>query len=148
MKTQSIKPKDIRKSWVIVDASERNLGRLASDISYVLRGKHKPYFVPHLDCGDNVVVVNAQKVHLTGQKLEKKVYYHHTGYIGGIKGKTAKELLEKKPEDMLFKAVKGMLPKNKLANKLMKNLKVYAGSEHPHSAQNPQPITIRTKSGE
>lgn len=135
MKTVSIKPSDIEKKWVLVDAEGQTLGRLASEISRVLRGKHKPSFVPHLDCGDNVIVVNAEKVKFTGDKLQKKVYYHHTGYVGGIRSIKAEDLLAKKPEKILTLAVRGMLPKNKLGRKVLKNLKVYAGAEHPHTAQ-------------
>lgn len=143
MKTHSIKPADIKKEWVVVDSENQSLGRISSQIAYILRGKHKPTFVPHLDCGDNVIVINADKVRLTADKLEKKIYYHHTGYVGGIKAVTAKNLLEKKPEKVIFNAVKGMLPKNKLARAVIKNLKVYSGSEHPHSAQKPVPAPKR-----
>lgn len=135
MKTISITPANIEKQWVLVDAEGQTLGRLASEISRVLRGKNKPTFVPHLDCGDNVIVVNAEKIKLTGDKLSKKVYYHHTGYMGGIKSIKAEDLIVKNPEKMLTLAVRGMLPKNKLSRKVIKNLKVYAGSEHPHTAQ-------------
>lgn len=137
MKTHSIKPADINKEWVIVDCADQSLGRISSQIAYLLRGKHKPSFVPHLDCGDNVIAINADKVKFTSNKLEKKLYYHHTGYIGGIKSVSAKSLMEKKPEEVVFKAVKGMLPKNKLSRSVILNLKVYSGSEHPHSAQKP-----------
>ena len=135
MKTTSITPADIDKQWVLVDAEGQTLGRLASEISRVLRGKNKPTFVPHLDCGDNVIVINAGKIKLTGNKLSKKVYYHHTGYMGGLKSIKAEDLIVKKPERMLTLAVRGMLPKNKLSREVIKNLKVYAGSEHPHTAQ-------------
>lgn len=135
MKTISITPANIEKQWVLVDAEGQTLGRLASEISRVLRGKNKPTFVPHLDCGDNVIVVNAEKIKLTGNKLSKKVYHHHTGYMGGLKSIKAEDLIVKNPEKMLTLAVRGMLPKNKLSRKVLKNLKVYAGSEHPHTAQ-------------
>ena len=135
MKTISITPKDIVKQWVLVDAEGQTLGRLASEIARVLRGKNKPTFVPHLDCGDNVIVVNASKVKLTGDKLFKKVYYHHTGYMGGLKSMKAEDMIVKNPEKMLTLAVRGMLPKNKLNRKILKNMKVYPGSEHPHTAQ-------------
>ncbi len=143
MKTQSVKASDISKEWLIVDAADKTLGRLASDIAYVLRGKHKPSFVRHLDGGDYIVVVNAEKVALTGQKLTDKKYYHHTGYIGGIKGISAQDLLAKHPERVLQKAVRGMLPKTKLSKHILKNLKIYAGTEHPHEAQSPQPMPQR-----
>lgn len=143
MKTHSIKPSDIKKEWVVVDCENMSLGRISSQIAYILRGKHKPTFVPHLDCGDNVVAINADKVKLTANKMENKLYHHHTGFIGGIKSVSAKELMERKPEALVMKAVKGMLPKNKLSNAVLKNLKVYAGSEHPHSAQKPVPAPQR-----
>jgi len=148
MKTCSITPADIKKEWVIVDGSNIPLGRVASQIAHILRGKHKASFVPHLDCGDNVIVINAEKISLSGNKWEQKTYYHHTGYIGGIKAITAKDLFQKKPEQMITKAVKGMLPKNKLANKQIKNLKVYVGSEHPHEAQKPSSAPMRLITGE
>ena len=148
MKTCSITPADIKKEWVIVDGSNIPLGRVASQIAHILRGKHKASFVPHLDCGDNVIVINAEKIHLSGNKWDQKTYYHHTGYIGGIKAITAKDLFQKKPEQILTKAVKGMLPKNKLANKQIQNLKVYMGSEHPHEAQKPSPAPMRLITGE
>ena len=138
MKTHSVKPADINKKWVIVDAKGQTLGRLASDISRVLRGKHKPQFVPYLDCGDNVVVLNASDVKLTGNKWREKRYYRHTGYIGGIKETSAEELLEKHPERLVMNAVRGMLPKNKLGRKVLTNLRVYPGKEHPHDPQKPE----------
>lgn len=144
MKTCSIKPADIKKKWVIVDAAGQPLGRLASEIARVLRGKHKPTFVPHLDCGDNVIVTNAAKISLSGSKWDKKFYYHHTGYIGGIKSISARDLLAKNPERLIENAVRGMLPKTKLARKVFKNLRVYADSEHGHTAQKPEPMTPRT----
>lgn len=143
MKTVNVKPANITKNWLVVDAEGKVLGRLASEVAYFLRGKHKPTFTPHLDGGDFVVIVNAEKVKLTGNKYEDKMYYHHTGYIGGIKGQSAREILEKKPENLLRTAVKGMLPKNKLGRKMFKNLKVYSGSEHPHSAQKPVALGAR-----
>lgn len=148
MKTCSIKPADIKKQWFTVDATDKPLGRLASEIAYVLRGKHKPSFVPHLDCGDNVIVTNAEKIRLTGEKWNEKIYYHHSGYIGGIKAIRAADLLAKHPERLLETAVKGMLPKNKLARQIVQNLRVYAGTDHPHKAQNPQPMPSRTAKGE
>lgn len=143
MKTVAVKAKDIKKEWLVVDAEGQTLGRLATEISRVLRGKHKPIFVPHLDCGDNIIVVNASKIKLTGNKLTDKMYYHHTGYIGGIKAASASEILAKRPERLIHKAVKGMLPKNKLSNHLMTNLRVYPNAEHPHEGQNPKPFTPR-----
>ena len=144
MLTHNVKAKDIQKKWVIVDATGQSVGRLASNIALVLRGKNKPTYTPHLDVGDNVIVINAEKVELKGGKWEKKVYYHHTGYIGGIKATRAADLREKYPDRIITKAVKGMLPKNKLSNKLLTNLRVYAGSEHPHTGQNPEPMAPRT----
>lgn len=144
MKTCSIKTADIKKKWVTVDAANQSLGRVASEIAYVLRGKNKPTFVPHLDCGDQVIVTNADKIKLTGKKWDDKVYFHHTGYIGGIKGIAAKDLLAKHPERLIEIAVKGMLPRNKLSRDILKNLRVYAGSEHPHSAQAPEVMKPRT----
>lgn len=148
MKTCSVKPADITKKWVVVDAADQPLGRVSSEISRVLRGKHKPNFAPHIDCGDYVVVVNASKVKLTGDKWDKKFYYSHTSYIGGIKAISAKDLLAKHPERLINFAVKGMLPKNKLARKIMTNLKVYPDAQHPHEAQKPEPMAPRTAKGE
>ena len=142
MRTCSIKPADIQKKWVTVDATGKSLGRLASEIARVLRGKHKPTFVPHLDCGDNVVVTNASKVNLTGRKWEDKNYYHHTGYIGGIKEISAQDLLQKHPERLVQFAVKGMLPKNKLGADLFRNLYVFADSDHKFEAQKPSSIDL------
>lgn len=144
MKTYSVKPTDIKKEWVIVDAAGQTLGRLASEVAGVLRGKHKPTFVPYLDCGDNVIIINAKDVVLTGNKLTKKVYYHHTGYMGGIKGIKAGELLAKKPESLIEIAIKGMLPKTKLGRTMATNFRVYAGSDHTQKAQAPKPMTPRT----
>lgn len=148
MKTCSIKPADIEKKWVTVDAAGKPLGRLASEVARVLRGKHKPSFTPHIDCGDYVIVTNAAQISLTGRKWERKVYYHHSGYIGGIKAIKAEDLLAKHPERLVESAVKGMLPKNKLSRHIFKNLKVYAGSEHAHEAQKPVPAAPRTGNGE
>lgn len=145
MKTTSVNATDFEKKWVVVDAADQTLGRLATEIAHVLRGKHKPSFVPYQDCGDNVVVVNAEKVKLTGQKWDNKVYHHHTGYIGGIKGIRAQDLKEKAPERLLTFAVKGMLPKTKLGRKVLNNLRVYAGTEHPHTGQEPVQMAPRTK---
>lgn len=148
MKTTSIKPASIQKKWVVVDAADQTLGRLATEIARNLRGKHRATFTPHLDTGDHVVVVNAEKIKLTGSKWSDKSYYWHSGYIGGIKSATASEIRAKKPERLIEIAVKGMLPKNKLGRKIFKNLKVYAGAEHPHEAQKPDMMKPRTAAGE
>ena len=140
MATFSAKKKEIERTWFLVDAEDKVLGRLASKIAAVLRGKHKPVYTPHVDTGDFVVVVNADKIHLTGTKLDNKMYYRHSGYPGGIKVTTAGELLEKKPEAIIQHAVKGMLPKNKLGRQQLKKLKVYAGTDHPHESQMPQEL--------
>ncbi len=142
MKTYSAKKGEVERNWVVVDAEGQVLGRLASRIALILRGKDKPVFTPHVDTGDFVVVVNADKVVLSGKKLDDKVYYWHSGYPGGIKGIKAKDLLEKKPEELVRKAVKGMLPKNKLGRKIFGKLKVYAGPDHPHEAQQPRKMTF------
>lgn len=145
MKTYSIKPADIKKKWVIVDATNQTLGRLASQVAHVLRGKHKPTFTPHLDSGDNVIVINASKVRLTGNKLEDKIYNHHTGYMGGIKAIVASELLQKHPERLIETAVKGMLPKTKLGRQIQGNLRVFAGDQHGQASQKPEAMAPRTK---
>ena len=142
MKTYSAKKEDVRRQWVMVDAEDMVLGRLASQLAHVLRGKNKPTFTPHVDTGDFVVVVNAEKIRLTGNKLDDKVYYRHSGYPGGIKSMTAREMLEKKPDQLVRKAVKGMLPKNRLGRQMLSKLKVYVGPDHPHQAQQPEKITI------
>lgn len=138
--TYSATQADNKGKWYIVDAKGAVLGRLASLIASRLRGKHNPLFTPHVDTGDWVVVINADKIVLTGRKLDQKCYYRHSGYIGGLKTITAKKLLEKRPEDLIRFAVKGMLPKNRLGSKLFKKLKVYAGDKHPHIAQQPEDI--------
>ena len=137
MKTQSFKKEDTQHNWVIVDATDKVLGRLASKIADKLRGKDKPIFTPHVDCGDHVIVINAEKVKLTGNKLTQKEYVRHTGFPGGQRISTPEELFKKKPTDVIEKAVKGMLPKNKLGRQLFHNLHVYAGTEHDHGAQKP-----------
>ena len=137
MKTQSFKKEETQHNWVIVDASDKVLGRLASKIADKLRGKDKPIFTPHVDCGDFVVVVNAEKIKVTGNKFEDKKYYTHSLYPGGLKTKTFKDMNATKPEKVIELAVKGMLPKNKLSNQIIKKLKIYAGSVHPHEAQQP-----------
>ena len=148
MKTYSVKPSDIKKQWVVVDAADQTVGRLATEVARVLRGKHKPTFVPHLDTGDFVVVINAEKVKFTGNKMKDKFYHHHTGWIGGIKSISAETMLAKKPEGILEHAIRGMLPKGPLGRKVGLNLKVYAGSEHPHAAQKPVAMQPRMqKSG-
>jgi len=138
MKTQFAKKSDIDRKWYVVDAKDAVLGKLATKVAVYLRGKNKPVFTPNADTGDFIIVINAEKIKLTGNKVTDKVYYHHSGYIGGIKAQTAKELLEKKPEQIIEKAVWGMLPKNKLGRMMIKKLKVYRGSEHPHKAQTPE----------
>ena len=140
MATFSAKKKEIERSWFLVDAENKVLGRLAAKIAAVLRGKHKPVFTPHVDTGDFVIVINADKIHLTGAKIDNKMYYRHSGYPGGIKGVSAGEMLDKKPEAIIEHAVKGMLPKNKLGRQQLKKLKVYAGTEHPHESQMPQEL--------
>ncbi len=142
MKTYLTPVNEIEKKWYVVDAENKVLGRLASEIASRLRGKHKPTFSTFIDNGDFIVVTNAEKIVLTGNKLNDKKYYHHTGYIGGIKETTAKELLVKHPTDLIFKAVKGMLPKNKLGRAQLKKLKVYAGKNHPHAAQEPADLVL------
>jgi large subunit ribosomal protein L13 len=140
MKTYSAKPREIEQSWYLVDADARTLGRLATQIADVLRGKGKPQYTPHVDTGDFVIVVNAEKVHVTGKKLEQKIYYRHSGYPGGLRERTLAEQLARRPEEVLRKAVKGMLPKNRLAAAQLRKLKIYAGPTHPHEAQNPIPL--------
>jgi large subunit ribosomal protein L13 len=143
MKTYSAKKEDITQEWYLVDAQDRILGRIATQIANILRGKNKPVFTPYADAGDFVIVTNAEKVRLTGNKLENKCYYRHTGYPGGLKTRTAQEVLTKKPEDLILLAVKGMLPKNRLGRKLIKKLKIYAGNVHPHEAQQPKLLELR-----
>ncbi len=142
MKTFVAKEHEVDKKWYLVDANEKILGRLATEIAVILRGKNKPIFTPHMDAGDYVVVVNAEKVHLTGNKLEKKIYYRHSGYPGGLKMKTAKEMLDEKPERLLMLAVRGMLPKNSLGRRQLTKLKIFTGPNHNHQAQNPEKLEI------
>ena len=142
MKSYSAKPADVEKKWVMIDADGLIVGRLASIVALRLRGKHKPTFTPHVDCGDNVIVINAAKVVLTGQKLKKKVYYHHTGYIGGIKATRFADMQAAHPERVIETAVKGMLPRNPLGRAMFRKLKVYAGPSHPHSAQQPKALAL------
>ena len=138
MKTQFAKKGEIERKWYVVDAKDAVLGRLATKIATYLRGKNKPVFTPNVDTGDFIIVINADKVRLTGRKLDDKVYYHHTGYIGGIKAQTARSMMGKQPEKIIEKAVWGMLPKNTLGKQMLKKLKVYKGAEHPHKAQAPE----------
>jgi len=142
MSTQDVKQSDIKRNWFVVDLEGKILGRAATEIARVLRGKHKPVYSPSFDAGDFVIVLNAGKVRLTGNKLADKMYYHHTGYPGGIRSINAEKLLEKRPEDLIKKAVKGMLPKNKLGRQMFKKLKVYTGADHPHAAQQPKELTL------
>ena len=142
MKTYLAPIKEIERKWYVVDAKDKILGRLATEIAHRLRGKHKPTFSPFIDNGDFIIVTNADRIQLTGKKWDDKKYYHHTGYIGSLKEATAREVLEKKPTDLIFKAVKGMLPKNSLGRAQLKKLKVYAGADHPHTAQQPEKLDI------
>lgn len=141
-KTLSVKPADVTKEWYVIDATDAVLGRLASQVSKILRGKNKPSFTPNVDCGDNVIVINAEKVRFTGKKMTDKVYVRHTNYPGGQRFASPESMLAKKPEFVIEKAVKGMLPKNRLGAVLNRNLKVYAGEQHPHTAQNPKTINL------
>jgi len=143
-KTKSANKATVKKEWLLVDANEEVLGRLASKVAYLLRGKHKPDFTPHVDTGDNVIIINADKIRLTGNKWDQKEYIRHTGYPGGQRSATATELMAKKPTAMVEKAIKGMLPKNKLGSALFRNLHVFAGSEHPHEAQQPKKINLKS----
>ncbi len=140
MRTYSAKPGEVQRNWWVVDAEGKNLGRLASEIANVLRGKNKPQYTPHVDTGDFVVVVNAEKIAVTGNKLAGKVYYRHSGYPGGLKAETLGRLLERRPTEVLRKAVKGMLPKNRIAARQLVKLKIYAGPKHPHAAQKPEEL--------
>ncbi|GAB4531606.1 MAG: 50S ribosomal protein L13 [Ruegeria sp.] len=143
MKTYSAKPSEVEKKWLLIDADGLVLGRLASIIANRLRGKHKPSYTPHIDCGDNVIVINAEKVKLTGQKRDQKLYHHHTGFPGGIKETTAKRLLEGRfPERVIEKAVERMIPRGPLGRQQMRNLRVYAGTAHPHEAQQPETLDV------
>lgn len=143
MSTQTAKAADVKRDWFVVDMDGKILGRIATEIARILRGKHKAIYSPSVDTGDFVIVVNAAKLQLTGNKLIDKTYYHHTGYPGGIRSITADKLLQKKPEDLIIKAVRGMLPKNKLGRQMLKKLKVYAGAEHQHGAQQPKVLEIQ-----
>jgi large subunit ribosomal protein L13 len=142
MKTYSAKPGEIAREWYVVDAEGQTLGRLATRIADMLRGKGKAAYTPHVDTGDFIVVVNAEKIQVTGNKLDQKRYYRHSGYPGGLRSRTLREQLERRPTEVIRKAVKGMLPKNRLARKQLNKLKIYAGPEHPHGAQAPQPLEV------
>ena len=142
MKTYVATPADRQRDWYVVDAEGQTLGRLATRIADALRGKRKPEYTPHVDTGDFVIVVNAEKIRVTGDKLASKTYYRHSGYPGGIKSRTLGEMLDRRPEEVIRKAVKGMLPRNRLARQQLRKLKVYAGAEHPHAAQQPKPMEI------
>lgn len=142
MKTYNVTKEEIQREWVLVDAEGQTLGRLASRIAAILRGKHKPTFAPWLDCGDYVIVVNAGKIKVTGNRMDSKVYYRHSGYVGGLKSVTLRRQLEKHPERVLAAAVRGMLPNNRLGRKMAKKLKLYTGSDHPHAAQQPKKLEL------
>ena len=142
MKTFSAKAEEVRHDWLLVDADGKTLGRLAAEIATRLRGKHKPEYTPHVDTGDYVVVVNAEKIAVTGKKLSDKMYYRHTGYVGNLKSANLQEMLDKKPEDVIHLAVKGMLPRGPLGRAMRTKLKVYAGTEHPHAAQQPVAVEL------
>ncbi|AEB08033.1 50S ribosomal protein L13 [Desulfobacca acetoxidans] len=144
MKTFVACEKDIDKKWYVVDAKDQVIGRLATQIAMILRGKTKPIFTPHCDTGDFVIVVNAEQALFTGKKLDKKIYYRHSGYIGGLKSTTARLMFQAKPTEVLRQAVRGMLPKNSLGRRLLKKLKIYTGGEHPHQAQKPEILALKT----
>ncbi len=143
MKTFTPTPKDINREWYVVDASDKVLGRLATQIAHRLRGKHKPEFAPHMDNGDFIIVVNCEKIRVTGNKLAQKMYYRHSGYVGGLKETTLKTLLAEKPHLVLMHAVRGMLPKSRLGRAMLKKLRVYAGDQHPHEAQTPKTLSLQ-----
>lgn len=145
MKSFMANPSNIERKWFVVDATDKTLGRLAAEVAKVLRGKHKPTFTPHMDCGDNVIVINAEKVQLTGKKLVKKIYFHHSGYLGGDSYVKAGEMLRSNPVKMVEKAIKGMIPHNHLGSQIYTKLHVYAGSEHPHQAQKPEVLEINVR---
>ena len=142
MKTYMANPDKIERKWYVVDAEGQTLGRLAAEVAKVLRGKNKPEFTPHIDTGDNVIVINAEKIKVTGKKLDQKVYYHHSDYVGGMKETTLREMMAKKPEQVIELAVKGMLPKGPLGRTMIKKLHVYAGAEHAHQGQKPEVLTF------
>ncbi len=144
MKTYSAKPGEVTREWYLVDAEGKTLGRLATQIADTLRGKRKPQFTPHVDTGDFVIVVNAEKIAVTGNKLDQKRYYRHSGYPGGLRSRTLREQLDRRPTEVIRMAVKGMLPRNRLARQQITKLKIYAGPEHPHAAQNPKPLNLES----
>lgn len=148
MKTIFASPERVKRDWYVVDAAGKTLGRLASEVAFRLRGKHKPEYTPHVDCGDYIIVVNAEKVAVTSDKSQEKIYYRHSGYPGGLKEERFDALLARRPEQIIERAVKGMLPKNRLGRKIGKKLKVYAGPDHPHAAQQPQPRAIPVRKAE
>ena len=143
MKTFMLRKEDVEHKWYVIDAEGKNLGKVAALAASVLRGKNKPTYTPHVACGDNVIIINAEKVNLTGNKLDKKMYYNHSGYPGGLRERTARIMIEKYPVEMVERAVKGMLPKNRLGRQIYKQLFVYAGSEHKHQAQKPERLEVR-----
>ncbi len=142
MKTWTVRPNDIERKWYIVDAQELILGRLATEVARILRGKHRPEFTPNADCGDHIIVINAEKIRVTGKKETDKIYYHHTGHPGGLKSITLEKQRAEFPERVIESAVRGMMPKTPLGRSMLKKLKVYAGEDHPHSAQQPQPLIL------
>ena len=142
MSTFSAKPAEVRRDWFVVDATGKTLGRLSTEIAHRLRGKHKPEYTPHVDTGDYIVVVNAEKIRVTGNKIKDKMYHHHTGYIGNLKSKSLEKMLDEHPERVLEKAVKGMLPRGPLGRQMFKKLRVFAGPEHDHAAQQPIPLEV------
>lgn len=142
IKTYSPTPKDIQHEWFVVDAKDKTLGRLATEVARILRGKHKPIYAPHMDTGDYVIIINCEKIRVTGDKLDSKMYYRHSGYPGGLKSDTLRQQLDRYPERVLHAAVRGMLPKNKLGRRMIKKLKIYAGDKHPHQAQQPKVLDI------
>ena len=143
MKTFMLRKEDVEHKWYVIDAEGKNLGKVAALAASVLRGKNKPTYTPHVACGDNVIIINAEKVNLTGNKLDKKMYYNHSGYPGGLRERTARTMIEKYPVEMVERAVKGMLPKNRLGRQIYKQLFVYAGSEHKHQTQKPERLEVR-----
>ncbi len=146
MKTYSARAQDIERKWYVVDATDQTLGRMASQLATVLRGKHKPIFTPHVDCGDFVIVINAEKIHVTGNRLDDKKYYRHSGYPGGLREMTLRQMLARTPERVITEAVRRMLPKSNLGRLMLKKLKVYAGPEHPHEAQQPEVLELESRS--
>lgn len=142
MRTNFVRKEDVKRNWFIVDATGQTLGRFASRVAKILMGKHKPTYTPNVDNGDFVIVINAEKIKVTGKKLTDKIYYHHTGYIGNLRAETLKDRLKKRPEEVIYDAVYGMIPKTRLGKRIIKKLKIYRGSQHPHISQKPEPIDI------